>query len=144
MPAEAINARGCAWLDLPHIGDARGNLVFAEGGVHLPFEIARVFYMYDVPRGASRGAHAHRHLRLALVAVAGSVDVLLDDGKNHQTVRLTRPDRGLVIGAWVWHELMNFAPGTVVLALASDRYEEADYIRDHAQFRREVHGGSSR
>lgn len=130
--------QGCDWLDLPHVGDARGHLVFAEGGAHLPFEVARVFYMYGVPAGAGRGAHAHRRLRLVLMAVAGSVDVLLDDGSARQTVRLERPDRGLVIGTWVWHELADFAPGTVVLALASGRYEEPDYIRDYAQFEREI------
>ena len=138
MAANALDIDGCAWLDLPHIGDARGHLVFAEGGSHLPFDVARVFYMYGVPRGASRGAHGHRQLRLVLAALAGGVDVLLDDGRAKQRVRLERPERGLLIGAWVWHELVDFAPGTVVLALASGRYEEADYIRDYGQFAREV------
>lgn len=138
MAASALDIEGCAWLDLPHVGDARGHLVFAEGGSHLPFAVARVFYMYGVPRDASRGAHAHRHLRLVLAALAGGVDVLLDDGRAKQTVRLEQPERGLLIGAWVWHELHHFAPATVVLALASGRYEEADYIRDYGQFTREI------
>lgn len=140
MPANVLKVRECAWIDLPHVGDARGHLVFAEGGTHLPFEVARVFYMYGVPQGASRGAHAHRQLRLVLAAPAGRVDVLLDDGTTRQKLRLERPDRGLVIGAWVWHELADFAPGAVVLALASGRYQEADYIRDYAQFKREIAG----
>lgn len=133
-----MNVKNCSFLSLPHFADARGHLVFAEGGKDLPFAIARIFYMYGIPAGASRGAHAHRQLRLVLAALAGAADVLLDDGEAQATVRLDDPGRGLVVGQWVWHELANFAPGTVILALASGPFSEADYIRNHADFKREI------
>lgn len=137
-PEQSLKVRNCSLVTLPVFTDGRGSLSFAEGGRQLPFDIARVFYMYGIPAGARRGAHGHREVSLALFAVAGSVDVLLDDGRTTQTVSLARPQDGLVIGPWVWHELENFAAGTVCLALASGVYDERDYIRDFEDFRREV------
>lgn len=127
---------GCRFIELPRIADARGALSFAEGGNHLPFDIARVFYMYEMPQGAQRGAHAHRAASVAMFMLAGACEVLLDDGKRRQTVRVDRPRRGLLIGPRIWHTLEDFAPSSVCLVLASHRYEEADYIRDYEEFRR--------
>lgn len=127
---------GCRFVELPRIADARGALSFAEGGNHLPFDIARVFYMYEMPQGAQRGAHAHRAASVAMFMLAGACEVLLDDGKRRQTVRVDRPRRGLLIGPRIWHTLEDFAPSSVCLVLASHRYEEADYIRDYEEFRR--------
>lgn len=137
-PEGALRVRHCAWLDLPVFADARGALSFAEGGVQVPFPIARVFYMYGVPAGARRGAHGHRDVSVALFALSGGVDVLLDDGAARETVGLRQPHRGLLIGPWVWHELENFTSGSVCLALASGKYDEADYLRDYPAFLREL------
>ncbi|MGE0152189.1 MAG: FdtA/QdtA family cupin domain-containing protein [Reyranellaceae bacterium] len=137
-PDAPLLVRNCSRIALPVFSDGRGSLSFAEGNRQVPFDIARVFYMYGIPPGARRGAHGHREVSLALFAVAGGFDVLLDDGTARQTVSLSQPQDGLVIGPWVWHELENFAPGTVCLALASGLYDEADYIRNLDDFRREV------
>jgi hypothetical protein len=137
-PEAPLIVRNCSRIELPVFTDGRGSLSFVEGDRQVPFPIARVFYMYGIPAGSRRGAHGHREVSLALFAVAGSVDVLLEDATQRQTVTLSRPHHGLVIGPWVWHELENFAAGTVCLALASGVYDERDYIRDHAEFRREV------
>ena len=134
-PASAV--RDCRRLTLPVFADARGSLSFAEGCGEIPFAIARVFYMHGVPSGARRGEHAHRETSIALFALAGAVDVLLDDGRAKATLRLDRPHEGVLIGPWVWHELERFAPGTVCLALASRRYAESDYLRDYGEFVRE-------
>jgi len=139
-PEQSLQVRNCSLVTVPVFTDGRGSLSFIEGQRQIPFDIARVFYMYGIPAGARRGAHGHREVSLVLFAVAGSVDVLLDDGRNTQTVSLRRPQDGLVIGPWVWHELENFTAGTVCLALASGVYDERDYIRDLDDFRREVAG----
>ena len=128
----------CAIIRLRVVTDVRGSLSFAEGMNDLPFAVARVFYMYDIPPGARRGAHGHRETSLVLFALAGKVDVALDDGRRTLVHTLSHPSEGLLIGPWVWHVLENFAPGTVCLALASGVYEEADYLRDYDDFRREV------
>lgn len=127
---------GCRFVDLPRIADARGALSFCEGGNHLPFAIARVFWMYELPAGSQRGAHAHHEASVAIFMLAGATDVLLDDGKRKESVSLARPNRGLLIGPGIWHELENFAAGSVCLVLASHRYDEADYMRDYDEFRR--------
>ncbi len=129
---------GCRFVELPRIADARGALSFAEGGNHLPFQIARAFWMYELPAGSQRGAHAHRLASVAMFMLAGSCAVLLDDGAARQTVTVDRPQRGLLIGPRIWHTLDDFAAGSVCLVLASHRYEEADYIRDYDAFRREM------
>jgi hypothetical protein len=132
---------GCRFVDLPRIADSRGALSFVEGGNHLPFDIARVFYMYDLPPGSRRGAHAHHAAWVAIFMLAGGCDVLLDDGRQRQSWKLDRPERGLLVGPRIWHELENFAAGSVCLVLASHRYDEADYMRDYDAFRREVAAG---
>lgn len=126
----------CQLLELPKITDLRGNLTFVEGERHIPFPVRRVFYLYDVPTGAGRGAHAHRMQHQFLICLSGSFDVELDDGASRRTVHLNRPWKGLHIPPMIWAAEVNFDPGSVCLVLASDHYEESDYIRDYAEFAR--------
>jgi hypothetical protein len=125
----------CRLIELPRINDPRGNLTFIEGSRHIPFEIKRVYYLYDVPGGASRGGHAHRELHQLLVAMSGSFDVVLDDGEKKRTVTLNRSYYGLYLPNMIWRELVNFSSGAVCTVLASHYYEEADYYRDYDDFK---------
>lgn len=120
-------------VNIPKIEDPRGNLSVIEKEV-VPFEIKRVYYLYDVPAGAERGGHAHKKLQQFLVALAGSFDVILNDGKVEKTVTLNKPFEGLLITNGIWRELKNFSSGAVCLVVASDVFEEADYIRDFEDF----------
>lgn len=124
----------CRIIDLPKIADPRGNLTFIEGGKHIPFSIARAYYLYDVPGGADRGSHAHKQLHQLMIAMSGSFDVVLDDGKNKKRIHLNRPYFGLHICPMIWRELDNFSSGSVCMVLASRVYEESDYFRDYSQF----------
>ena len=124
----------CRIIDLPKIHDPRGNLTFIEGGRHIPFEIRRVYYLYDVPGGESRAGHAHKVLEQLLIAMSGSFDVTLDDGYEKRTFHLNRSYFGLYIASMVWREIDNFSSGAVCMALASAPFEEADYYRDYGQF----------
>lgn len=121
-------------IELPKIADPRGNLTFIENNKHIPFDIKRVFYLYDVPTDESRGAHAHKVLQQFLICLSGSFDVTLDDGKKQSRVHLNRPWKGLYIPPMIWAAEVNFDPGTVCLVLASSAYEESDYFRDYQQF----------
>ncbi len=121
-------------IELPRIQDPRGNLTFVEGGNQIPFAIARVYYLYDVPGGESRGGHAHRALEQFLIAASGSFEVLLDDGTEQRSFFLNRSYYGLYIPRMVWRELHNFSSGSVCLALASTPYDEADYYRDYDEY----------
>ncbi len=121
-------------IELPKICDPRGNLSFVEGGRHIPFNIRRVFYIYDVPGGETRGGHAHRECQTVLVAVAGSLTVRLTDGVDEITVQLNRSNKGVLIPAGVWDTMHDFTTGTVCVAFASHLYEEEDYIRDFDEF----------
>jgi dTDP-4-dehydrorhamnose 3,5-epimerase-like enzyme len=132
----------CRMIDLPRVNDPRGNLTFIEGGRHVPFEIKRVYYLYDVPGGAERGGHAHKDLRQLIVAMSGSFDVHLDDGRAKKTVHLNRSYNGLFVCPMTWREISNFSSGAVCLVLASNFYDEDDYYRDYAQFRADVIGGA--
>mgnify|MGYP000768154000 CR=1 FL=1 len=123
-------------IDLPRITDPRGNLSVVQGGSHIPFDIRRVFYLYDVPGGATRGGHAHHREQQVLIAVSGSFDVELDDGHEKMRVTLNRPFRGVLIPPGVWRELDNFSSGSVCLTLSSIDYDESDYIRDYETFKR--------
>ena len=120
-------------INVPKIEDPRGNLSVIEKEV-VPFKIKRVYYLYDVPAGAERGGHAHKKLQQFLVALAGSFDVVLNDGKNEQTITLNKPFEGLLITNGIWRELKNFSSGAVCLVVASDVFEEEDYIRDFEEF----------
>lgn len=124
----------CRLIPLPRISDDRGSLSFIEPGPVLPFEIRRVYYLYDVPEGRSRGAHGHRRLEQLMVAVSGSVEVECDDGRRRRTFRLDSPDVGLYVCPMIWRDLTGFAAGTVCMVLASERYDEADYFRNYDDF----------
>lgn len=132
---------GCALIELPKITDHRGNLTFVEGSNHIVFPIKRVYYLYDVPGGAERGGHAHRQLQQVVIAVAGSFDVVLNNGVEEKSVHLDRAFQGLMITPMIWRELVNFSSGSVCLVLASTPYEEADYYRDFNEFVADVTGG---
>ena len=127
----------CKLISLPRIQDPRGNLTFIEGGSHVDFDIQRVYYLYDVPGGSSRGGHAHKALRQLIVAMSGSFDVLLDDGDEKRTFHLNRSYVGLYVCPMIWRELDNFSSGSVCMVLASNRYDESDYYRDYDHFLRE-------
>jgi dTDP-4-dehydrorhamnose 3,5-epimerase-like enzyme len=126
------------FIELPVVSDLRGNLSFVEASRHIPFDIARVYYLYDVPSGSVRAGHAHRALNQLLIAVSGSFDVKLHDGERQEIVTLNRPHRGLHIGPGLWRELDNFSSGSVCVVLASLYYDESDYIRDFTQFQAAV------
>jgi hypothetical protein len=133
-----VDLRHCRLIEFRKVADVRGNLSFIEGGRHVPFEIKRVFYLYDVPTGESRGAHAHKTLEQVVICLAGSFDVAIDDGVARHTVHLNRPWQGLYIPPLIWAAEVNFDPGSVCLVLASDLYREADYYRDYDDYLRAV------
>lgn len=124
----------CRIVQLPKIHDPRGNLTFIEGAHHIPFDIRRVYYIYDVPGGSDRGAHGHRRLQQFIVAMSGSFDVVLDDGHAQERFHLNRSYYGLYVAPMMWRYLDNFSSGAVCMVLASEHYDEADYIRDYEQF----------
>lgn len=125
---------GCYTVDLPKITDSRGNLSFIEGRKHVPFDISRVYYLYDVPGGEARGGHAHKKLRQLMIAVAGSFVVRLNDGFGVKEFFLNSPHKGLIVGPMVWREIDQFSSGSVCLVCASMPYEEDDYFRDYGNF----------
>jgi hypothetical protein len=124
----------CELIYLPKVKDDRGNLTFVENSKHLPFDVNRVFYLYDIPGGENRGAHAHYSCHQFLVAVCGSFEVILFDGSIMRQVQLNRPYMGLHIPPGVWAEEVNFSSGAVCLVLASHSYDAIDYIRDKDEF----------
>lgn len=125
----------CKVMDFPRVEDARGNLTFIEGTRHVPFEIKRVYYLYDVPGGATRAAHAHKSLHQLLIAMSGSFDVTLDDGHDRRRFHLNRSYFGLYIPPMIWRDIDNFSSGSVCMALASEFFSEDDYYRDYGEFR---------
>ncbi len=122
------------WIELPKIADPRGNLSFIESNKHVPFDIKRVYYLYDVPGGAARGGHAHRNLTQVAIALSGSFDFILDNGLEKERYTLNSPYKGLLITNNTWREMENFSSGSVCLVLASNYYDEADYIRNYDDF----------
>jgi len=124
----------CKIINLPRITDPRGNLTFVEGGNHIPYDIARAYYLYDVPGGAERGGHAHKKLEEFIVAMSGSFDILLDDGKEKRRFHLNRSYMGLYIPPMIWRDLSNFSSGSVCMVLASHRYDESDYFRNYDDY----------
>ena len=127
-------------VHLPKIEDPRGNLTFVEGHRHIPFEIQRVYYLYDVPGGADRGGHAHKTLHQLIIAASGSFDVAVDDGLARQVVHLDRAFVGLYLPPMHWRDLTNFSSGSVCLVLASAPYDRADYVHDYGEFLTAVEG----
>jgi hypothetical protein len=124
----------CRLVSLPRLTDGRGSLSFIEPGPVLPFEIRRVYYLYDVPVGQARGAHGHRKLEQLMVAVSGRVDVECDDGRSRRVFRLDSPSVGLYVCPMIWRNLTGFSEGTVCMVLASERYDEGDYFRNYDDF----------
>jgi hypothetical protein len=124
----------CKLIDLPIIHDPRGNLTFVEGGNHIPFDIKRVYYLYDVPGGSERGGHAHKGLHQLIIAISGAFDIVLDDGREKKRYHLNRSYFGLYVCPMIWREMDNFSSGAVCLVLASNFYDEADYYRDYSSF----------
>ena len=128
----------CKLIELPKITDPRGNLSVIEGNIHIPFDIKRVFYLYDVPTGSDRGAHAHKQLHQFLICLSGSFDVSIDDGNERNIIHLNRPWQGLHIPPMIWAAEINFDPGSVCLVMASHAYDESDYYRDYNEYLKAV------
>jgi WxcM-like, C-terminal len=133
----------CRIIDLPKISDPRGNLTFIEGDRHIPFQVKRVFYLYDVPGGAERAGHALRNCQQFLIAMSGSFDVITYDGKDKQRIHLNRSYNGLYLPPMIWREMDNFSSGSVCLVLASEPYSENDYYRDYRKYLQAVGGAAS-
>lgn len=131
-----MNTPRCAILELPKIADPRGSLTFVEAARHVPFEIKRVFYLYDVPSGETRAGHALRNCHQFIIAMSGSFDLIVDDGAQKQHFHLNRSDCGLYVPPLMWREIENFSTNSVCLVLASEFYDEADYLDDYAEFKR--------
>jgi hypothetical protein len=129
-----VSVHDCRVIELPVIHAPEGNLTFVEGNSQVPFEIARIYYLYDVPGGAIRGGHAHRTLQQLLIPVSGSFEVRLDDGKEKRAMTLNRSYTGLLLTPMIWRDLADFSSGSVCMVLASDVYDEADYFRDYDEF----------
>jgi len=128
------NIFDCYVMELPKIHNRAGNITPINSKINIPFEIQRVYYLYDVPGGETRGGHAHKQLQQLIVAASGSFDVLLDDGTNRKIVNLNRPYFGLYVVSGIWRELINFSSGSICLVLASSKYDENDYIRDYIEY----------
>lgn len=124
----------CKLITLPQVMDSRGNLTFVESQRHVQFDIKRVYYLYDVPGGSERGGHAHKCLEQLIIAMSGSFDIHLDDGKDRKVVSLNRSYIGLYVCPMIWREINNFSSGAVCMVLASDFYDEADYYRSYDEF----------
>lgn len=132
---EKFNVFDCTMIELDrHHSDRKGNLTVVENGETMPFDVKRVYYLYDIPGGEGRGAHAHRELEQLIVAASGSFTVTLDDGKNKLSFFLNRPYQGLYVKPGLWRDLVDFSSGAVAMVLASDVYRVDDYIRDYNEF----------
>ena len=131
----------CSLIDIRSVYDERGTIAFVEGGVDIGFEIRRLYWTFDIPSRATRAGHAHLTLRQLYVAVSGSFDVVLDDGRRTRTLRLSRPDQGLTLGPGIWRELRNFSSNACLLAAASAPFDEADYVRERERFQVLVDAG---
>ena len=133
-----MNIDLCEIIQLPRIEDPRGNLTFIEGSRHVPFDIQRVYYTYDVPGGTDRGGHAHKKLHQLIVAMSGSFDVTIHDGREKKTFHLNRSYEGLYVCPMIWRDLDNFSSGSVCMVLASSLYEVSDYYRDYDEYAQAV------
>lgn len=125
----------CNIIHLRRIHDRAGNITPVENSIHIPFDVKRVFYIYDIPGGESRAAHGHKLLQQFVIAAGGSFDITVDDGNNKKTIQLNRPYMGLHIQPGIWSDISNFSSGAVCLVLASMLYSEEDYIRDYSEFK---------
>lgn len=129
-----MSLSACKIIDLPKISDPRGNLTFVESGHHIPFDIKRVYYLYDVPGGAERGAHGHKKLQQLIIAMSGSFDVILDDGHETKSYHMNRSHYGLYVAPMMWRDITNVSSGAVCMVLASAYYDESDYFRNYNEF----------
>lgn len=137
-----MSIKDCRIVELPIVHDHRGNLTYIESGRHVPFDIRRTYYLYDVPGGAARAAHGHKRLHQLMIAMSGSFDVTLDDGFEKKLFHLNRSYFGLYIPPMMWRDLDNFSSGAVCMVLASEYYEEEDYFRDYGEFLRAARGAN--
>ena len=124
----------CSVIELPKIHNMSGNITIIQNGGQHPFDVRRVYYLYDVPGGSERGGHAHKNLEQLIIAASGSFDVVLDDGRNKKVVELNRPYYALYVMPGIWREIINFSSGAICLVLASEKYDPEDYIKDHQEF----------
>jgi hypothetical protein len=124
----------CYVVELTKIHNPAGNITFVQNMEHLPFSIRRIYYLYDVPGGSERGGHAHKALYQLIVAASGSFEIVLDDGKNKKIIQLNRPYYGLLVIPGIWREIINFSSGAICLVMASEKYDENDYLRDYTNF----------
>lgn len=132
----AMPAEDCKWIDLPKIHDSRGNLTFIEAGRHVPFTIGRAFWIYDVPAGSVRGGHAYRTVHEFIIALSGSLEVIVNDGLHKVCYTLNRPDHALLVPNLIWRQMVNFSTNSVALVLASGPFDPLDYIHDYGEFLR--------
>ncbi len=135
MNKSVADIHSCSVVELIKIHNRAGNITIIQNGGHQPFDVRRVYYLYDVPSGSERGGHAHIELYQLVVAASGSFDVILDDGINKKIIQLNRPNFGLLVVPGIWREIVNFSSGAICLVLASDKYKEDDYIRDYSEFK---------
>ena len=126
----------CSIIDMSKINATTGNITVLENGVNVPFDVKRIYYLYDVPSGEERGGHAHYELEQYIIAASGSFDVILDDGVNRRSISLNRPNLALHIVPGLWRSLDNFSSGSICMVLASHVYDESDYIREYSQFKK--------
>ena len=126
----------CNVVELLKIHNPAGNITIIQNGIHQPFDIKRIYYLYDVPGGSERGGHAHKALYQLIVAASGSFDVIIDDGRNKKIIQLNRPNFGLIVIPGIWREIVNFSSGAICLVLASMKYQADDYIRGYSDFRK--------
>ena len=129
-----MGLNNCKIINLPKLTDPRGNLTFIEGNRHIPFDIRRIYYLYDVPGGSERGGHAHKALSQLIIAISGTFDVILSDGCDKKRFHLNRSFQGLYVCPMLWRELDNFSSGSVCLVLASNVYDESDYYRNYEEY----------
>jgi hypothetical protein len=132
----------CNVVELVKIHNPAGNITIIQNGSRQPFNVRRVYYLYDVPGGSERGGHAHKELYQLIVAASGSFDVILDDGQNKKIIQLNRPYYGLLVVPGIWRELVNFSSGAICLVLASEKYSSDDYIRDYSEFKQLKYPGN--
>lgn len=131
----------CEMVDLPKIYNEAGNITVLENNINIPFEVQRIYYLYDVPMGSERGGHGHYKLEQYIIAASGSFSFILDDGKNKKEVFLNDPSKALHIKPGIWREIINFSSGSICLVLASHEYNETDYIREYDEYKKYIKNG---